>query len=233
MNLPELYAAANGMKCEGPEACHWCGSPCDQTWTHDDKLPIPFVRARTTALKPSGRWICRGCWMFRRPSTTVRFASGGEFKDRQRPQDWSWLITSGEAVALRPVDHRRAYEMLLKPPLRFALALRNGEPLPLHLGVVNDLAEIRTDTQLGFTIGGVRHSYSIYELREALTNGIEGKENGVRALVNFLGAEAGAGLAACPQPPFKPRGAGRPPPLPDGKTIQKLVAASGRTVPAD
>jgi len=58
----------------------------------------------------------------------------------------------------------------------------------IQLAVVNDLPEIRDDTLLAFTVNGVVHHYTTYELSEVLKTGDpNGKDPGVQALWRIVG----------------------------------------------
>jgi hypothetical protein len=55
------------------------------------------------------------------------------------------------------------------------------------LCVTNDLDEVKISTELLYTLNGNQLSYNIYELREALKYGDQGKSPGVRTLIGLLG----------------------------------------------
>lgn len=184
----ELYANSQGMICEGDVICHWCGAHCQRRYLHDDPPPIPFVRSRSSARFPSNPYICKGCWLFRRKRLTV-WNLGGEFKDGQCPINHSWWITSCESLVIDDNCRVGLYEYLLRPPLKFALSLIDGEKIEnlLHFCPVNDHEKILGDTPLLFHLNNIQHAYTVYELTEALKHGTEGKEPGVRALIALLG----------------------------------------------
>lgn len=184
----QLYAMSQGAKCQGSEECHWCLAPCERRWLHDDDLPIPFVRSKSTAKRPSSLYVCTGCWLYRMPRITVRYLNG-KLKDRQSPEKHSWLITEQDAFSLDPTDSPAIYNQLLSPPVRFALSFLTdrGTNNLLQLQLLNDLDTVLADTPLHFTIDNIPHTYTTYELEEALRHGVEGKLPGVRALIEHLG----------------------------------------------
>ena len=186
---PQLYARALGNPCSGELKCHWCGSPCDRKWLHDGPQRLSALRVSAgNARTPSSPYVCRGCWFFRLRRVTVSWASGG-FQDGKKPCEQGWLLTEWEAMAVRrKEDREKMWEVLRRPPLRFALALRDKEPVQLHAVPVNDHAEVKKDTMLQFTHENRVLRYSVYELEEAIRNKEpEGKEPGVRALIEYFG----------------------------------------------
>lgn len=197
----EMFAISQGIKCEGDLECHWCSAPCTREYLHDDPPPIAFYKSVSTARRVSSHYVCKGCLAFRRNRTTVRFLNGG-FKDGQAPMDHSWYFCDTGAWTLCPADTRKLYQTLLNPPLRFVLALLVNGPVSsgvllkegmknhLQLMIVNDCKEILGDTLLWYTINGVKHAYTVYELLEGLKSGIsDGKEPGTRTLLELLGLD--------------------------------------------
>lgn len=101
------------------------------------------------------------------------------------------------------------YRFLLKPLGRWCLTLRadcktwltgkKGDayqvPDPtltasenmLHVAEANDVKEVLAGSEFKFTLNNVVHSYSPYELEQGLRHGKEGKEPGVRVLIELLG----------------------------------------------
>ena len=193
MLASELYALSQSSKCQGNYKCHWCSGPCTKLWFHDDPPPIPFTKSTSTAKFPPGLYVCVGCWLFRRQSVTINFLRGKIQKDRQSLSKHSLLITREGVWGLDKLDYQNIYEILLKPPSLFCLALiTEGNKNSLQLATINDNVEVKADTPLHFTINNIQHTYTVYELEDALLtftsgNGSPGKEPGVRALVNFLG----------------------------------------------
>lgn len=186
----ELFAASQEMVCKGTFECHWCASPCTNRWGHDDEV-IPFQRCSTFAKRPGNQFICQGCWLFRRPSISVR-SLGDTLTDRQCLMNHSWILTKENIRVLSHKDNSKEilYQRLLKPPLLFALSLKH--PLTdcksyLHCVHINDLSIINSDTPLVFTVDNKPHTYTVYELEEGLRHGTEGKMPGVRLLVELLG----------------------------------------------
>lgn len=225
----ELFAIANGGRNEGKDECHWCVQPCPQLWRHDDDPVVPFQRTSTYARRPSSHWVCFGCWRFRWKRVTVPFLGGG-FKDGQCAEGHSlWVTEQGVwVVRLKEKEDREAlYRQLLQPPLRWCLMLLEGagQVNRLHLAVANDHVHgVRADTALDFTVNNIRHSYTPYDLEEALRHGADGKSPGVQALVRLLGE-----YAIPPREGARPEGkmpVGRPKPLEgSATTVKKVVAA--------
>lgn len=188
MTGPELYALAHGHRCTGPEMCHWCGAPCDRSRRHDDPPPIPFARTRTVALYAPGHWECVGCYLWRRPRVTIRFLCG-EYVDCKPAKNFAWLVTPTDARAIRPENVPDLCDFLLTPPPVWSLSLLEGAEVnhpQLHAVNENPGTELRT--VLWYTVNGVRHSYTVYELEAALRAGnTDGREPGVRTLVQLLG----------------------------------------------
>jgi hypothetical protein len=188
----ELYAVSQGKICSGPEECYWCSGPCGRANVHDDLTPVFHTsnRNRTLAKRPGNAYVCEGCWMWRRKRVTAFFLSEG-FKDGQCPMDHSWWVTDEAAWAVRvPQDARSLYTELLEPPLVFCLALIDGPGARNHVqqAVANELTEIKADTPLAFTLNGIPHEYTVYELDRALrANDPAGKRPGVGALMRILG----------------------------------------------
>jgi hypothetical protein len=186
MLASELYARFNGEACEGPEKCHWCLAPCPLRWKHDDVPFQPFVKSAQFPKYPAGKFICRGCWLWRRKNLSVNYFDG-EMKDRQSPMLNSWFYSKRECYALKNGD-TSIYRKLLMPPLQFCLSLLTEKgPNLIHMSVVNDLAEISADTPLKFTSNNHVLEYSIYELEQAIEHGSNGKMPGVRMLMNYFG----------------------------------------------
>lgn len=190
ISCSDLFAISQGSINDGVDSlqCHWCGSRCTRTWTHDDVPPIPFQRSKSTARNPQGQFVCTGCWLWRRGSVTVNFLTGG-YKDRQQAKNHSWWINEEGAWALRKEDYQHLWNLVISPPLRYSLALLDGEGVSNHLQlmIANDCPEILGDTQLWFTVNGIPHFYSISELEAGLKIGETGREPGVRALIRLLG----------------------------------------------
>jgi len=199
----DLYALSQGTKNDGQEQCHWCGGKCKKTWTHDDPPPVPFTRTKTTAKCPSSMWVCVGCWLFRRPLTTMTYLGGG-LKDRQAAKNHSLFITESScnsvwrdtaeirnAILLQERKHQDScilYDKLLNPPLRFALALLDGaNENRLQLIQANDNLTVDKDTRLVFTLNNQPQWYTVYELEEGIKTGPDGKEPGVQTLLRLLG----------------------------------------------
>lgn len=201
----ELYARSQGEICQGNQPCHWCGAPCERLWTHDDPPPIIGVKSTIHARHPSSPYICRGCFLFKRPRLTVWFLGGG-FKDGKCPRHFGWLITPKGSWAIDSENPSPVYEFLLKPEPVFSLSFLSepGITNRLQLTRVNELGEIKADTTIHYTINNIPHHYTIYELESAIRQGAEGREPGVQALLRLLGDYS------LPEASKEPRGKGRP-----------------------
>ncbi len=221
MLASELYALSHGKLCKGPTECHWCGAACERLWPHDDPPPVPFIRSHSTAKRPGNAYICVGCWTWRRRRVTVPFLTNCEYVDLAAAPDYAWWVTEEGAFALRAADYATIAKLLVRPPLRFCLALLDGDGAVNHLQLMlaNDVREIKGDTPLEFTVNGVPHTYSVYELEEAL----KGTDTtGMTAGTRFLAARLAPHVPA-PTKDDPDRGRGRPPAMPDAKTTTKKI----------
>lgn len=115
------------------------------------------------------------------------------------------------------------WNILLHPPLRFALSLVDDN-VKNHLQkmVVNDFREIKADTMLSFTVNGNPLRWSVYELEQAIQHGPKGKEPGVQEILNRFGAYVPPPISAVKKT------AGRPTENddPNLKSIKKVVTDS-------
>ena len=232
MTASELYAMSQGSKCEGPHSCHWCGAPCKPLWRHDDASNIPFQRTTNTAKKPNELYICIGCWMFRRSRITVKFLDG-HFLDGKSPIHYSWWITTKGAWAIEGLaDLRLLLDEITGPPTTFALLLLSEPPPPskgiptkstnfIQLAVANNLTEIKQDTPLQFTLDGVVHYYSVYELEQGINHGHQGRPGGVRVLIELMKIEVQEREEQ--EEPIKKGRKGRPQPLRDAKQLNEKI----------
>jgi len=190
-----MYSISQGARAEGPDRCHYCGEPCQRWWLHTDP-PLVYGKKRDPLTRcPGNHYICTGCFFFRKPRLTVCYLTGG-YKDVQCPMNHSWWITDKDAWGLRKEDYGELYNLLLKPPCRWALLLRTGDPgvvvagsVPtlIHAGRANENAVVESQTELYFTLNNVTFSYTIYELEQGIRYGEEGRMAGVRELMQFLG----------------------------------------------
>ena len=225
MQATELYAKALGSSCEGQQQCHWCGGPCNRLWNHDDVIPLPFIKSTQAPRCPSNSYICIGCWLFRRKSTTITFLDSS-FSDRQAPINHSWWITQKEARAINNKSSGEILNLLIQPPNQFALSIvSSGNCNLLHTTIVNNISEIYGNTKLHFNFNNRNETYCIYELQEALNlQDISGREPGVQTLINIFGM---------PPNPKKDQKLGRGRPreqVVDGKISKKLITLSGTEV---
>jgi hypothetical protein len=203
-NASCLFAISQGAINKGVCECYWCGAGCSQLYRHEEPpLVLGIRRGPQGPKRPANPYICMGCWLWRRKRVTVEYLDKS-MQDIQSAPNHSWFITESNAWALRVKEASFIYEKLLNPPLRFVLSFVINNPvlsgkldLPnntsnhLHLCEVNDFLEIKNNTPLHFTINNILHKYSTYELEEALkTNNTQGREPGVRALVEMLGSHS-------------------------------------------
>lgn len=145
--------------------------------------------------------MCLGCKLFRRKKTTVMHLDGS-WTDKKGMQDFSLWLTETGCWGVKAGQGEHLWPLLLNPPLRFCLGLLDGvhQNQP-QLMAVNDLVEgIKSTDPLLFTVNGVKMTWTVYELEQALAAGnTDGTEPGIQTLVRLLG-----------WPPTKERGRGRP-----------------------
>lgn len=225
LSASDLVAISCGGKNEGDQECHWCSSKTRRVWKHDEPATIPFTRSTSYARRPSSPYLCFGCWRFRWKRVTVPFLGGG-YKDGQAAENHSLWITEQGIWSIRlneEADRKALYTQLLQPPLRCSLMLLEGpkQVNRLHLAVANDYVNgVQRDTVFEFTINNILHSYTPYDLEEALRTEPQGKPPGVQALIRLLGpytlpARENGRPEKMPQ--------GRPKPLEDGRQLKKIV----------
>lgn len=239
----DLYAISQSSKCEGNDECHYCSAPCKKHLPHMEPVPLPGNKRPYVAKRPGNGYICMGCWLWRRQSLTIEWMDGklkngaiqmGGFRDRQTPSNHSWYITDERAWSVMPHPHHLTsqptnealYSLLLKPKIRFCLALlEGGSKNHLQLMIANEIAKIEADTPITYTVNGIPYHYTVYELEEALKyRETEGKEPGVAMLLHLLGP------SNLFPPKVEEKKMGRPPALEDGRVTKKTVSASGQKV---
>lgn len=188
-----LYAKTQGAANSGDQECHWCASPCERKWIHDEPNPSAlFIRRPGLAKRPANPWICNSCWLYRRKHTTVTTLTGKQI-DRQCLLNYSWLmVEEGIFVLVSPDDFSAVYDYLLRPPLVFCLSLlepESGLKNHIQLCVCNQNTEVIAErTDLQFTFNNRIVNYNVYELQETLRFGDpDGKMPGARCLTNMLG----------------------------------------------
>lgn len=200
-NAPYLYGVTQDREPRGErEKCHWCGNPCEAINRHDDPPPIMGVRSpRSSARMPGSHYICTGCFLWRRGSVTIPFLDDKSWDDRQSPQNHSWWLQETEARAIRLPNSTRTssadipilYNKLIHPPTQEAFCLAmvtSGYVSKLHQAKVNYTSSGFTqNSPIHFTLNNAEHTYTVYELQEAMRTGKNGKEPGVRALLDTLG----------------------------------------------
>lgn len=184
--VPQLYAESLGKYCEGSEKCYWCSAPCNRKWLHGNGPNLPFRQYKEPVNCVASSHICIGCWLFRRPRVTIDFLND-EREDFRSPRHQSWIITESWHKAINKNCIDKVYNFLLNPELPFALLLIDeAEHNYAQSGVVNLEQELKDTTNLSYSLDGHVHTYTIYELQEALQNGPEGKEPGVQTLLRVL-----------------------------------------------
>lgn len=189
MLASELFAMSQEIRLQGIHECHWCGAKCSDKWVHDGPPNLPFVRSSEPAKRIANHYICQSCWVWRKPRVTLSFINN-TFQDSECALKRSWWITTNGSWAVRSLDFQELYKHVIKPPIQFCLSLINSGNVSNHLQcmVVNTHPEIRADTPLHYTLNNIPHTYTVYELEEAIkTNDANGTEPGVQALIRTLG----------------------------------------------
>lgn len=192
MLATELFSISQGSGVlRGPDQCHWCSGCCERIWPHDDHQQVMVGRRNPWKARcPGANYLCHGDWLWRRKSVTAFFLDGS-YKDRQCALNHSWWITDEDAKALGSAGsntRKMLYPLLLQPPNRFCVTLlADNVPNMLHLAHANDVAEIKADTPLTFTLGNVAMEYCIYDLGTALRDKNAARSPGVSALMQFCG----------------------------------------------
>lgn len=220
MNVSQFFAEVCGKKCKGQYRCRWCGTECTDTYNE-------FMWVETKPIKeyckcPGNHYVCTGCYLYRRQRQTL-FYMNGKYKDRQCARDHSWVLTPN-GLNILPKPEPMLLDFLLNPPTRFALSLIDTLPNQIQLAQLNDFKEITADTPLTFTMNGRIMSYTVYELREALDHGQQGKEPGVRLLLSLVGELP-------KKAPQEKRDRGRPVASEDNtKNVKRIVSTSETTI---
>jgi hypothetical protein len=209
---------------EGPDECYWCSRPCTRDVPHDDGPLVLFKKTPLIARRPNNKYVCQGCDIYRRKRTTINYLDGS-INDGKCLINFSWWI---DREGPKVIDKRRwtkdginlFREKLLNPPNSFCFSLiTEGQKNHLQLCKANDLCVIKADTVLYYTLDNQVFNYSVYELKEALKHGPEGREPGVRLLVEMIGLD---------EPEEPKRGGGRPAGTAGWEKSPKApVAASG------
>lgn len=140
-SVPELMAAAHGLRCDGGEVCFYCGAACDgsnlaSTYVRDSFTGRPLARA------PGSASVCTGCVLCLREDAEFDQIDG----TRRRVvkgcmRAFSWVISLDPPSALGAskahLDKLRA-AALDPPPPPFALVYSDsGQTHQLYRGVVN------------------------------------------------------------------------------------------------
>lgn len=227
LTAPDIYALSQSRRNDGPDECHWCGSPCQRTHVHDGMTYRPLAKDLERPKRPSNAYVCTGCRLWRRGRVTVHFLNGS-YRDGQRTHLHSWWITPEISLAINGLDKDLLRQRLVSPPRTFVLSLvTSGNVNMLHHAVANDVCELKADTPLRFTADGLEMSWTVYELQEAIRHGPEGKSPGVQFLHRLIGSPEPEPYVE--QTPVTPQG-GRPPALEDGRKTKKILAKSGYAV---
>jgi hypothetical protein len=149
-----------------------------------------FIRSPGIAKNPGSPFICSACWLYRRLRVTAT-TLGKRQIDRQCLMNHSWFLTPEDIHVIHDKeDFSLLYEILLDPPLVFALSfIEKDQGLKNHLqfAIVNENTEILANTKLHFSSNNHLLSYTVYELEEGLRGGPEGKLPGVHAIMRALG----------------------------------------------
>lgn len=218
----ELFAISQGSLCSGEDSCHWCSAPCPRSWPHDDSAILPFMKSRFPAKRPGNAYVCSACWLYQRKRITVQFLDNS-FVDGQTASNHSWWITSRGAWGLQATDYKMLLDLLLQPPAQFVLSLITDKTITnyLQLALANNMPAINVETTFAFTINNIPHTYTIYELEQAIRHGSAGRLPGVQALCK---------LCALPEPAdmgkakvVLPRGR---PPKDDGRVLKRSISPS-------
>jgi len=230
LTASDLYAISCGYRNDGIWLCHWCGAKCSDRNEHDDAPRLIGVRRAVFARYPCNPWICNGCWLWRRQRITVTYLDG-KWKDRQCPMDHSWYVTPTDAKAIRPECHDQLARVLLNPPRCFSLSLvEPGEKNHLQLCQANDEVEVKGGTPLVFTLNGIPHSYTVYELDNALQDDNAHAGPGVLALIRHLGlVRKERKLVEGKERGVRGR---KKDEMPTGEPLRKVIQASGAVVAA-
>ncbi len=229
MTASELFAIAHSTKVSGEDNCYYCAAPCKRLLLHDQPPPGIGQKRAEPAMRPGSGYLCIGCWLYRRPRVTVHFLRPeGEycFKDGQCLKNHSWWLDESGVWGIDEQSHPVLWEKLLKPPLRFALALREGAAAPanlLQVSVANDLLDVRADTKMHFTVNNVAHTYTIYDIEEGMKQGTNGRESGVAVLFRMLGMPPRKEVVTVPKGKGRPRNEDRV----DPKRLVKAALLSG------
>lgn len=114
----QLFASAHGESCSGPNACFYCGSPCDGRFSTRNWLKDTFTNWGIVAC-PHSEFVCAGCALSMREKVQMP----GKSK-LQKQRNYTWLIESHRAVPLTKADLRQIRDFCLAPPEPpFAIAI--------------------------------------------------------------------------------------------------------------
>lgn len=193
LSASAIYAINQGHECTGDEECHFCATPCTQYYKHGEYVPPlrgrPVGTPGIPRARPSSPYVCAGCWLWKRPRVSAHYLSGF-LKDGITPKSRDWLITPTECRAIGPDCGPSLWKRLFKPPLQFFLCLSTREGSTdnrLQSCKANCNERIKADTTFFYTLHNVVMTYTIYELEQAGKVGTQGREGGVRELINLLG----------------------------------------------
>lgn len=108
MTASLLFCLSN--KCEqvlGPYACFLCSTPCDSSHPTKQYVKDSFT-GRDTVACPLSEYICTGCMLSFRETTTITIE--GEERTGQRVRTYSWVIMYGEI----PCAYTKAHVGILR-----------------------------------------------------------------------------------------------------------------------
>lgn len=218
-----LYAHTQGSFNSGMWRCHFCGACCSELYEHDDPRREVGQKRLVFAMFPANPWMCRGCWLWRRTRLELTFLDGSR-QTKQCPRNHSWFLSSGQAFAITPHCYPTLYDKLINPPRCFSLSLLEGSGSINHLQLTltNNLPCVLANTPLRYTINGVPHTYTVYELEEGARNDEAGIEPGSRELLRYLGIER----QKLNQPEKRKKGK-QPDYVHDNRRVREVVQASG------
>jgi hypothetical protein len=184
--LPELFARACGLACEGPHRCWYCGAPCG------DQFPVAaYVRDTFTdadrVARPGSPYVCVGCTLCLREDCDVPLCTGQTRRvTKAAMRMHSWLVTADRVMAAtkatacdecrdgrRTCPHedrqhlawqRRTCLSPPAPPWALSIAV-SGQKQVLYRGIVNESVD-----QHVVTLEGERVDYTSAQLQAALAD---------------------------------------------------------------
>lgn len=160
-SFPELFAVANGAKCDGPFPCVYCGAPASQEY----ELSKSFT-TRDTLARPGSKHACAGCLLCLEESGTAVYHTGERYEFRVSFRRMcSWVVTREKTVAATKGHIEYLRGVCLDPPdPPFGISIAvSGQKHVLYRGVVSHSREF-----VSLTLEGERVDYRPDQLRERL-----------------------------------------------------------------